>query len=296
MPKKFLPILLVVLAASAVLILENFLLTHNVALFNPQGEVALRQRSLIITAVLLMLVVIIPLLVSAYIFAWKYREDKNNKYEPDGSKRIWGGMIWGMIPAVIVGALMVMLWKGAHGLDPYRPLQAAGVKPLTIQVISLDWKWLFIYPEQGIATVNFIEFPENTPLNFELTADNAPMSSFWIPQLGGQVYTMTGMKTQLHLIANKTGEYRGQSAEINGDGFSGMRFSAKSSSQEEFEAWVNSVKNSKNQLSSDEYAKLIKPSEDNPVAYYSSISQGFFNGVIMKYMSPGGTIHNMEGM
>ncbi len=144
------------------------------------------------------------------------------------------------VPIILIASLSVLNWKSTHELDPYQPI-ASNAPPLTVEVVALDWKFLFIYPQQNIATVNFIEFPVNTPLNFQLTAD-APMSSFWIPQLGSQIYAMPAMSTQLHLIANSTGDFRGMDTEINGAGFSGMKFAARSVSQTDFNAWVASVK------------------------------------------------------
>jgi cytochrome o ubiquinol oxidase subunit 2 len=182
--------------------------------------------------VLLMLLVAVPLLVMAFTFAWKYRATNipKQKHSPN-----WSGgkakLIF-VLPAAVVAVLAVLIWKQSHVLDPYKPLQAKA-QPITIQVVALQWKWLFIYPEQGIATVNFVEFPKATPVNFVLTAD-APMNSFWIPQLGGQIYAMSGMATQTHLMADEVGEYAGSAAEISGAGFANMKFTAKSTTNEDF--------------------------------------------------------------
>jgi cytochrome o ubiquinol oxidase subunit 2 len=157
----------------------------------------------------------------------------------------------------------------------------SNTKPLKIQVVALQWKWLFIYPEQGIATVNFVQFPEQTPINFEITAD-APMNSFWIPQLGGQIYAMPGMVAKLHLIADKEGSYRGSSANLSGKGFAGMKFIAKSSSEADFEAWVDSVR----QSGPIDYTKVAEPSEYAPAAFYSLSDDNLFNQIVMKYMVP----------
>ena len=159
-------------------------------------------------------------------------------------------------------------------------------KPITIEVVALDWKWLFIYPEQNIATVNFIQFPTGVPINFKITAD-APMNSFMIPQLGGQIYAMAGMQTKLHLMADEAGDYYGMSASYSGAGFSWMRFTARASTQEAFNQWVSEVKQSPNKLTVDEYQKLIKPSEKNPVTYYSSVREKLYDSIIMKFMMPG---------
>src|SRR5262249_6679452 len=144
---------------------------------------------------------------------------------------------------LIIAPMAVITWRSAHELDPYKPLQSEA-RPLMIQVVALDWKWLFIYPEEGIATVNFIQFPVHTPIQFTLTADGSPMNSFWIPQLSGQIYSMTGMTTPLHIIADEPGEYAGRANELNGKGFADMHFVAKATSQSEFDEWVASVKGS----------------------------------------------------
>jgi cytochrome o ubiquinol oxidase subunit 2 len=160
--------------------------------------------------------------------------------------------------------------------------------------VALQWKWLFIYPEQNIATVNFVEFPNSTPVNFQLTAD-APMNSFWIPELGGQMYAMPGMSTQLHLMADRPGEFNGSAAEISGKGFSGMKFIAKATSQKDFDTWVKSVKQSSNMIDLSKYNKLAEPSENNPVITYASVEKDLYNSIIMKFMPAMDNMH-MEGM
>lgn len=178
-------------------------------------------------------------------------------------------------------------YKSTHALDPYRPLES-DVKPVTIEVVALDWKWVFIYPEQGIATVNKIVFPANTPVNFRITSDSV-MNSFFIPGLGGQIYAMAGMTTKLHLIANKNAEMDGISANYSGAGFTGMKFKAIATSEEDFNAWVAEVKASPKQLDNAEYAALEKPSENNPVELYSTVTPNLFQLIIDKYegMNPG---------
>ena len=162
------------------------------------------------------------------------------KHAPDWEHNYIAEYCWWGVPIVIIVILAVTTWKSSHDLNPFKPIESEK-KPLAIQVVALHWKWLFIYPEQGIATVNFVQFPEKTPINFEITSD-APMNSFWIPQLGGQIYAMPAMRSKLHLIANEIGSFRGVSANISGKGFAGMTFTAKSSSEEDFDAWVQSGK------------------------------------------------------
>jgi len=252
----------------------------------PKGMIATDERDLMITAILLMLIVVIPVFFMTFWFAWKYRESNTKaKYTPDWAhSNKLEAIVW-TIPCIIIIILGTITWITTHDLDPYKPLDVPG-KPITIEAVALDWKWLFIYPEQGIATVNFVEFPANTAVNFKITAD-APMNSLWIPQLGGQIYAMTGMQTKLHLIADEPGDYSGGSANFSGPGFSGMHFIAHAATSGDFDAWVAEVKSSPNQLSIAAYKELAKQSEDNPVTYYSSVEGDLFNAIIMKFMMPG---------
>lgn len=232
-----------------------------------------------------MLLVAVPLLALLYAFAWKYRAgNKKAEYDPEqkhGALRELG--LW-VIPAVLILTLSIINWKSTHALDPYKPL-AAAAKPLTIQVVALNWKWLFIYPEQGIATVNFIEFPAQTPLHFELTAD-APVNSFWIPELGSQIYAMAGMTTQLNLMADAPGEFAGRAAEINGPGYAGMNFIAKAVSQADFDAWITAVERSSGTLDLATYRMLAAPSENDPASFYSHADKDLYDTIIMKFTAP----------
>jgi len=255
----------------------------NIAVLNPKGLIALKQKNLLIAATLLMLIVVVPVFIMTFLFAWKYRErNEKAKYAPNWDYNLLAESIWWGLPLLIIIVLSVMTWKSSHELDPFKPLESSK-KPLTIQAISLQWKWLFIYPEENIATVNFIQFPKDTPINFELTSD-APMNSFWIPQLGGQIYTMPGMKTKLHLIAHEDGSFRGSSANLSGEGFAGMAFTAKASSEAEFASWVSSVKQSSSYLNQEVYNQLVLPSKNNPVTFYILEEKELFEEIVMKYM------------
>lgn len=252
----------------------------------PKGMIATDERNLIFTAILLMLIVVIPVFFMTFWFAWKYRESNTRaKYTPDWAHSTVLEVIWWTIPCIIIGVLATITWITTHSLDPYKPLDVPG-KPVTIEAVALDWKWLFIYPEENIATVNFVEFPANRPINFKITAD-APMNSLWIPQLGGQIYAMTGMQTKLHLIADEPGDYSGGAANFSGPGFSGMHFIARAATEGDFNAWVSEVQHSPNKLSIETYKELEQPSEDNPVTYYSQVEGNLFNAIIMKFMMPG---------
>ncbi|WP_066566707.1 cytochrome o ubiquinol oxidase subunit II [Snodgrassella sp. CFCC 13594] len=261
----------------------------DAALLNPKGQIGMEQRTLIFTALGLMLLVVIPAIVMAFVFAWKYRAgNQNAKYSPNWShSNKIEAVVWG-IPVVIIIILAVLTWKTTHALDPYRPLDH-DKKPITIEVVSLDWKWLFIYPEQGIATVNEVAFPQNTPVEFKVTS-NSVMNSFFIPQLGSQIYAMAGMQTKVHLIASEPGSFKGISSSYSGAGFSGMKFTAIATPDDaSFEQWVAKVKQSPNSLGNmAAFNKLAAPSEFNKPEYFAQVDPNLFNNVIQKFMN-----HNM---
>lgn len=268
---------------------------YNIAVLNPQGIIAEKERGLIIFTVLLGLIVVIPVFVMLFAFAWKYREGNTKaKYTPNDDKNKWIEGLWWGIPVAIIGVLSVVTWVSSHDLDPYKKLDS-NVKPITVRVIALQWKWLFLYPEQGIATVNEVRFPEKTPVNFELTAD-APMNAFWIPSLGSQVYAMSGMTSKLSLEAKSTGTYNGASSNISGKGYSGMNFKAIAETKKDFDMWAKNIAQSDNHLTWDEYGKLVEPSENNQVTYYMLHDPNLYNKVIMKYMDHGASPDDSKDM
>lgn len=254
-------------------------------ILNPKGIVAFKQYNLLVFTTMLGFVVIIPVFVMAILIAWRYRESNTKaKYTPNVDTNRLAETIWWTIPIILIAVLSFVTWTSTHDLDPHKPLTSHS-QPVRIQVVALDWKWLFIYPDQNIATVNYIQFPVNRPVNFEITAD-APMNSFWIPQLGGQIYAMQGMTTKLHLNANEIGTYKGLSANISGEGFADMKFTAKATTKADFEAWVISVKQSNRKLTPETYASLAKKSTAAPVTYYASSTEGLYDTIVMKYMMP----------
>ena len=254
----------------------------DMVLFNPKGQVGVDQRNLIILSTLLMLLVVVPVIVMAFIFSVKYRASNTKaKYTPEWAhSRKIETVVWG-VPLVIIIILGVVTWKSTHALDPYRPLDS-DVKPLVVQVVATDWKWLFIYPELGIASVNELAMPLDTPVNFRVTSDGA-MTSFFIPALGGQIYAMAGMQTQLHLIANEAGEYRGIAANYNGPGFSDMHFRTLATDAAGFDKWVAGVRAGQGRLDKDSYARLARPTVKHPVEHYASIQPDLFQSIIDKY-------------
>jgi cytochrome o ubiquinol oxidase subunit 2 len=285
MNRKQTVVAVVLLSLAVALFAVFFLSGNNVAVLHPQGIIAQKQLNLMVIATLLMLIVVIPVFVLTFGIAWKYRASNTKaKYSPDWDHNRTAEAIWWLIPTAIIGILAIITWQSSHDLDPYKALDSAK-KPVTVQVVALQWKWLFIYPEQGIASVNMLEFPEDTPVNFEITGD-APMNSFWIPQLGGQVYAMAGMTTKLHLMADHVGSYDGSSANLSGQGFAGMKFTAKAVTRADFDAWTTSMRRSPAALTTAEYNNLAKPSENNAVKSYVATEPDLYDRIIMKYMMP----------
>lgn len=255
----------------------------GMTLFDPKGDIGAQEKTLIILALGIMLAVVIPVIVLTLWFAWRYRESNTQAvYAPRWahSTRI-EVVVWG-IPCVIVAFLAVLIWRTTHSLDPYEPL-VSEVPALRVEVVALNWKWLFIYPDLGIATVNQLAVPVDTPIAFKLTAHSL-MNSFFIPQLGSQVYAMPGMQTRLHLIANHAGAYDGMSAAYSGQGFSGMNFKAAAMTRADFDGWVAQAKTAQEKLSLDAYRKLEMPSLKNPPAVYASVEKGLFDAIANQYM------------
>ena len=295
MNSKRAPIVLVVsilLFIAVVLAAVWFLAGKNIAVFNPAGTIADQQRGLIIFASLLSLVIVLPVFGLTFYIVWKYRASNTKaRYEPNWDHNTKLESLWWGIPLALIVVLSIITWTSSHRLDPFRPI-ASNEKPLEIQVVALQWKWLFIYPEQNMATVNFVQFPEDRPVNFTITSD-APMNSFWIPQLGGQMYTMSGMSTKLHLMADQPGEYRGSSANISGEGFADMVFTAKSSTQADFDQWVNAIKDYDEAqvspiytiLGHNIYDVLARPSTLASPQYYRLVEPGLYDDIVKQFMS-----------
>lgn len=263
---------------------ENSLVVH------PKGSIAKSELELIIINIVLMLLIIVPTYLLLFWVVWKYCiKQEGIKYDPDHSYGALGELaMWGL-PTLIVVVMAIVTWEATHRLNPYKPLES-DVAPLKVQVVALDWKWLFIYPEEGIATLNYLQIPSKRPIHLNLAADGSPMNSFWVPQLSGQIYAMTGMNTQLHLIADDHGDYTGRAVEINGMGYSDMVFKVKSTSQEEFDEWVQEVKNSPLHLTKEAYNKLVPPAIDRSKTLFSEVDSDLYQKIIDKYMYPTGSV------
>lgn len=256
-------------------------------LLDPKGMVAADEKHILIVSALLMSLVVVPVIFMTLYFAWRYRASSTKAtYAPNWAHSNLLEAIWWSIPCVIIVILGAITWFSCHRLDPYRPLALkTNEKTITIQAIALEWKWLFIYPDFNIATINFVQFPVGVPVKFVISAEG-PMNSFHIPQLAGQIYAMGGMQTKLHMVADTVGDYNGLSANFSGDGFSDMKFIARASTQAEFNRWVKTVQKSPDALTMVSYNQLLTPSKNQTVKYYSSANKYIFDAVLMKSMMP----------
>jgi cytochrome o ubiquinol oxidase subunit 2 len=260
--------------------------SEQTVVMHPKGLVAQQEWSLIKINLLLMQLIMVPTWVWLFWTAWRYRAGNREasydaNYQPS---RLQQTMQWGL-PTVVIAIMAIVNWPAIRALDPYRPIEN-GKEPIEIQVVALNWKWLFIYPKEQIATLNFIQIPVHTPIKFSLTADDSPMNSFWVPQLSGQIYAMTGMVTPLHIVADEIGLYRGKAAEINGKGYAAMNFVVKATTDADFQSWVSEVQQSSNDLTDNAYEELILPSTHEPVRLYAHVAEDLFDRIVMKPMHP----------
>jgi cytochrome o ubiquinol oxidase subunit 2 len=281
--RRFAPLLLLPLGAC------------NWVVISPAGDVAVQQRNLILVSTLLMLLIILPVMAMTVWFAWRYREKAKAKdYDPDWDHSTSLELLIWSAPLLIIIALGAITWTSTHLLDPYRPIEridhARKVQPaakrLQVEVVALDWKWLFIYPELGIATVNELAAPVDQPIEFKITSATL-MNSFFVPALAGQIYAMPGMQTVLHAVANKPGNFEGFSANYSGAGFSHMRFRFKAMDQAGFDKWVAQVKASTAKLDRTTYVKLEQPSEKVPPMYFAGVEPNLFHAALNMCAQPG---------
>lgn len=259
-------------------------------LFQPKGEIAAQEKDLILMSFWIMMLVVVPVIIMTIWFPIKYRagrkETEKSKYTPnwEHSNKIefW---VWS-IPTVIIIWLAYITFQTSHSLDPRKPI-VAEKETMRVHVVALDWKWLFIYPEQEIATINELTIPVDTPVEFLITSDTV-MNSFSIPNLGSMIYAMAGMENQLHLIGNEVGTYRGYSANYSGFGFSGMKFNTHVVEDAEFDSWVNKVKSSEKTLTPEVFQQLTVKTKDNAVEHYSKANPLTFSYIVEKYTGPQG--------
>jgi cytochrome o ubiquinol oxidase subunit II len=260
-------------------------------ILDPKGPVALAERDLLIIAAAVMMIVLIPVFVMALLFSWRYRaSNRAARYAPDWSQSASIEAVVWIVPGLIVISLGVLLASATYRLDPYRPIDAAAA-PLEVDVVGQDWKWLFIYPEQGIATVNELVFPSTRALSLRITSDTV-MNSFAIPALGGQIYAMAGMETRLNLLADTPGRFEGRNMQYSGKGFPNQHFQAIATTPADFDSWLAKAKQSPDKLDASTYRALAAASINHPVTYYSAIEPGLFRSIIAKYMR--GPLHSMQ--
>ncbi|MDR7094629.1 ubiquinol oxidase subunit II [Hydrogenophaga laconesensis] len=276
---------------SILLVLASFLAgCKQLVVLNPAGDIAAQQGQLVVIATVLMLLIIVPVIFLTLLFAWRYRHNSQraqDDYAPDWDHSTKLELVIWAAPLVIIIALGALTWITTHKLDPYRPLDRisvskalpADIKPLEVQVVALDWKWLFLLPEQGIASVNELAAPVDRPIRFKLTSSST-MNAFYVPDLAGMIYTMPGMQTELNAIINKPGVYHGMSSHYSGSGFSGMTFKFHGLSNEAFDQWVAKAREGGRELSRDAYLELAKPSTRDPVALFASVDASLFQRVL----------------
>ncbi len=254
----------------------------------PDGDIAARQRDMMLIATGLMLLIIVPVIAMTFWFAWRYRAaNKAARYEADWDHSTKLELAIWAAPLLIIIILGAVTWVGTHLLDPYRPLDEITTsetvdtegEPLVVEVVALNWKWLFVYPEYGIATVNELAAPVDRPIRFELTAESV-MNAFYVPTLAGMIYAMPGMETKLHAVVNKEGTYDGFASHYNGAGFSDMRFKFYGQTPEQFDAWVEEVRQADDELNQQSYLRLAYPSEADPVRYFSSVQHGLYQRIL----------------
>lgn len=264
------------------------------AVLHPAGDVALQQRDIIYFSTALMLLIIVPVIALIVTFAWRYRKGNGATYDPHFDHSTALELVIWSAPLLIIICLGALTWWSTHLLDPFRPLNRVSaskpvdpkVKPLVVQVVSLDWKWLFIYPEQGVATVNELVLPVDRPVRFDLTSPNM-MNTFYAPTLAGMIYTMPGMRSTMHAVLNKPGMFAGLSANYSGAGFSKMRFTLYGVNDGGFANWVARVKASGPALDTARYLQLEQPSEGVKPMYFSSADPMLFDRVFKRCVKPG---------
>jgi cytochrome o ubiquinol oxidase subunit 2 len=253
---------------------------------DPKGPIGASNRLILINALEIMLVIVIPTIAAALFFAWWYRASNTRaQYKPHFAYSGQLELIVWSIPTLVILFLGGVIWIGSHELDPANPIASIN-KPLKVQAVSLDWKWLFIYPDQGVASVNELVMPVGVPVHFSLTSGSV-MNNFFVPQLGSMIATMNGMVTQLHLKADHPGNYLGLSAQFSGDGFSGMNFTTRAMPADEFEKWVTGAKQSGPALDRAAYAALKQQSQNVAPFTYRTIDPNLFQAVATQEISPG---------
>jgi cytochrome o ubiquinol oxidase subunit 2 len=256
------------------------------ALLDPRGPIGAAEKTILIDSMAIMLAIVVPTIAATLGFAWWYRaSNKRARHLPDWSFSGRIELVVWSIPVMVIILLGGVTWIGSHQLDPAAPLPSKAA-PLDIEVVSLDWKWLFIYPGQGIAAVNQLVVPAGVPLHFTLTSSSV-MNTFFVPQLGSMIYTMNGMATELNLHADSPGTFRGISGHYSGDGFSDMHFEVRALTPEQFAAWVSSTRGVAPALDAAGYAELAKQSSKVAPATFGAVEAGLFGKIVSQELAPG---------
>jgi len=267
---------------------------HDNGMLNPKGIITLEERKLFFDTLALMLIVVLPVIVMSLTFVYHYKASHRIRdYKPDWSHDHLLESLWWGIPCVIIVILAAVTWIKTHQLDPYQRIKK-NESPLLIQVIALPWKWLFIYPDQQIATVNDIAIPVGRQVEYWMTTDNVPMSALFIPQLASQVYVMSGMRTRLHLIADEAGDYLGMNTLFNGAGFAEMQFTTHALSDQALQSWFNQIKKTAPPLTDSMYTQLLHSSINEKPAFFSGIPTNLFQNVLNTYINSIGYDHPRE--
>lgn len=281
--KRLVKVSIIPFAVSGFIVLLWVLLKDTtIDVLHPTGDIAREQRDLLYFTLILSAFVVLPVFTLLGIFAYKYREGRGADYKPELSGNNLLEAIWWGIPILIIIVLAIVTWRTSNSLDPYKKIESHN-PTLHVQVVALQWKWLFIYPDYNIATINELPLPVDHPVHFMLAAD-APMSAFWIPSLGSQIYSMNGMSSELNLIANKTGEFTGYNTNINGQGYAKMTFNTRVMTPEEFTARTKQIAQSSQSLSLANYEELAKPSLMETPQFYRLGDADLYDKIIDKYM------------
>lgn len=289
---RFIPAVVAAFLIASLVGIYMYAKSQGIDVLEPQGYIAAHQRELFMLAIILAAICLIPVFILTYAIV--HRHHQGNPHATNRYSRFWqvkpeASVIWAAFISSIIAALAIVMIYSTVTVDPYRPLDSHQPSKV-IQVVALPWKWLFIYPEEGIATINELAIPVDQPITFQLTADS-PMSSFWIPKLGGMIYTMEGMTTQLNLVATSPGQFEGKNTEINGKGYASMKFQTKALSIQDYQQWVEDVRRSPQMLDDDTYYHLTQDSVADPVQKFAMIhSHNLFNRIIAQFTEPNAKI------
>ncbi len=256
------------------------------ALLDPKGPIGAANRTILVDSLAIMLAIVVPTILATFAFAWWFRaSNRKATYRPDWEFSARIEMVVWFVPLLVIILLGGVTWIGAHMLDPGKPLDAKN-EPLDVEVVSLDWKWLFIYPTRQVATLNRLVIPTGTPVRFRITSASV-MNTFFVPQLGSMIYAMNGMTTTLHLQADHAGTYRGISGHFSGDGFADMHFDVEALAAPQFDAWVAGTRGQGAALDAERYRALLKQSIGDAPASFGSVEADLFAKIVSLQFEPG---------